>query len=81
MHWMLIDLAPRVLPELDKQLWPCADWQSEQRPPVSAVSKVTGRDVQLDLPKSSDYLLLVGTVLSTPWIRRAPTRLLERAFR
>ena len=41
MHWMLIDLAPRVLPEVDKQLWPCADWQSEQRPLISAVSKVT----------------------------------------
>ena len=37
-----------------------------------------GRPV--DLPKSSDYLPLVGTALSTPWIRRAPTRLLRKGI-
>lgn len=63
MHWMRIGLAPRVRPELDESYGRlrCADWQSENRPLMPTVSKVTGQDVQLELPKRSDYLLLVGT--------------------
>lgn len=41
MHWMLIDLARRVRPELDESRGRlrCADWQSEQCPLMSMVSK------------------------------------------
>jgi hypothetical protein len=61
-HWMLIDLARRALPELDESSrhFPRAARQSEQCSLMSAVSKATDRDVQLDLPKRSDFLRLGG---------------------
>ena len=63
MHWMRIGLAPRVRPELDESCGRlrCADWQSENCPLMSTVSKFTGQDVRLELPRVRDYLLLVGT--------------------